>query len=110
MTTPLFANINRIGYGAMGLEGYYGASDDDSAVSTLVHAIDQGMMIDTADAYGAGHNEHLVKQAIAQSNQPAFIATKFGIVFEEGLTGSTLETGWGFQSPLMAAKSMSHVQ
>lgn len=104
MSTPLFANIKRIGYGAMGLEGYYGASDDASAVSTLVHAIDQGMMIDTADAYGAGHNEHLVKQAIAQSSQPAFIATKFGIVFEEGQTGSTLETGWGFPLTLNGSK------
>ena len=51
MSKELFQNIKQIGYGAMGLEGYYGQSDDTSAANTLVHAIEQGMMIDTADAY-----------------------------------------------------------
>ena len=56
--------IKQIGYGAMGLEGYYGSSDDTAAVETLVHAINQNMMIDTADAYGEGHNERLINQAL----------------------------------------------
>jgi aryl-alcohol dehydrogenase-like predicted oxidoreductase len=47
------ASIKQIGYGAMGPEGSYGQSDDNSAIGTLIHAIDQNMMIDTADAYGA---------------------------------------------------------
>ena len=64
----------------MVLEGFYGASDDQHAVKTLQYAIDQGMMIDSADAYGGGHNEDLVKQAIAASSKDAFVATKFGIV------------------------------
>ena len=51
--------VGRLGYGAMVLEGYYGESDDDSAVETLLHAIDSGMMVDSADAYGNGHNESL---------------------------------------------------
>lgn len=104
MSNSNFAAIKQIGYGAMGLEGYYGESDDAVAVQTLVHAIEQGMMIDTADAYGAGHNEDLIKKAIAQNNQKAFIATKFGIVFEEGQTGSTLDTGWGFPLTINGTK------
>ena len=104
MSNSNFAAIKQIGYGAMGLEGYYGESDDAVAVQTLVHAIEQGMMIDTADAYGAGHNEDLIKKAIAQTNQKAFIATKFGIVFEEGQTGSTLDTGWGFPLTINGTK------
>lgn len=88
--------IKQIGYGAMGLEGYYGQSEDNSAIETLIHAIDQNMMIDTADAYGAGHNEILIKQAMEESTKDAFVATKFGIVFEEDQTGSQLDTGWGF--------------
>ncbi|MET2948771.1 aldo/keto reductase [Vibrio owensii] len=104
MSNSNFAAIKQIGYGAMGLEGYYGESDDAVAVQTLVHAIEQGMMIDTADAYGAGHNEDLIKKAIAQTNQKPFIATKFGIVFEEGQTGSTLDTGWGFPLTINGTK------
>ena len=104
MSSNLFQSIKKIGYGAMGLEGYYGASDDTAAVETLVHAIEQGMMIDTADAYGAGHNEELIKQALQQTNHTAFIATKFGIVFEEGEVGSQIDTGWGFPLTINGTK------
>lgn len=96
--------IKQIGYGAMGLEGYYGQSEDNIAVKTLVYAIDQNMVIDTADAYGAGHNETLIQQAIKQSSKDAFIATKFGIVFEEDQTGSQLDTGWGFPLTINGTK------
>ena len=86
----------RLGYGAMVLEGYYGASDDSVAVDTLAHAIDLGMMIDSADAYGAGHNETLVGKAIKATDKKPFIATKFGIVFDETVPATELPTGWGF--------------
>ncbi|ERN42654.1 putative oxidoreductase [Rubidibacter lacunae KORDI 51-2] len=88
--------VGRIGYGAMVLEGYYGASDDESAVRTLVQAIDRGMMIDSADAYGAGHNELLIARAVKVANNEPFVATKFGIVFDENESGTELPTGWGF--------------
>ena len=104
MSNNPFQSIKQIGYGAMGLEGYYGASDDNAAVDTLVHAIEQGMMIDTADAYGAGHNEDLIKQALAKTDKAAFIATKFGIVFEEDQTGSQIDTGWGFPLTINGTK------
>jgi len=100
--------IKQIGYGAMVLEGYYGGIDNESAIATLIHAIKHHMMIDTADAYGAGHNEGLIKQAIEQSDTKAFVATKFGIVFEEDQTGSQLDTGWGF--PLTINGSKTYVQ
>lgn len=104
MSNTLFNSVKQIGYGAMGLEGYYGESDDAVAVDTLVHAIEQGMMIDTADAYGAGHNEDLIKKAMAKTDSNAFVATKFGIVFEEDQTGSTLDTGWGFPLTINGTK------
>jgi len=97
--------IKQIGYGAMGLEGYYGQSEDNAAIETLIHAIDQNMMIDTADAYGAGHNEILIKQAMQQATKDAFVATKFGIVFEEDQTGSQLDTGWGFPLTINGTKT-----
>ncbi len=88
--------IGRLGYGAMVLEGFYGAADEDSAVRTLCHAIESGMMIDSADAYGAGHNENLISKALKQTSTDAFIASKFGIVFDENETGTEVPTGWGF--------------
>lgn len=89
--------IGCLGYGAMGLEGYYGASNDDGAVETIRRALDFGMtMIDTADAYGNGHNEILVGRAVRGRRNDAFIATQFGIVFDEKESGTELRTGWGF--------------
>jgi aryl-alcohol dehydrogenase-like predicted oxidoreductase len=89
--------VGRLGYGAMVLEGYYGASDDEDAQRTIHAALDAGMtMLDSADAYGNGHNETLLGQAIAGRRQDAFVATKFGIVFDDGEEAREMATGWGF--------------
>jgi aryl-alcohol dehydrogenase-like predicted oxidoreductase len=89
--------VSAVGYGAMGLEGYYGAAEDAAALATLRHALDCGVtFIDTADAYGNGHNERLVGQAVHGRRDDAFIATKFGIVFEQGDEYRELPTGWRF--------------
>ena len=89
--------VSAIGYGAMGLEGYYGNTTEDAAISVLRHVLDAGCtFIDSADAYGNGHNEELVGRALADCRNQAFIATKFGIVFDPDETGTDLPTGWGF--------------
>jgi aryl-alcohol dehydrogenase-like predicted oxidoreductase len=89
--------VGAVGYGAMGLEGYYGGTDEDSSVNVIRHALDEGCsMIDTADAYGNGHNEQLVGRAVADRRDEAFVATKFGIVFDPDETGTDVPTGWGF--------------
>ncbi|MCE2691310.1 MAG: aldo/keto reductase [Rubrivivax sp.] len=88
--------VGALGYGAMVLEGYYGASDDDEAIRTIHRALDAGVtMIDSADAYGNGRNEGLVGRAV-RGRRNAFVASKFGIVFEPTETGTDLPTGWGF--------------
>ena len=51
--------VGRLGYGAMVLEGYYGGSEDDAAIRTLCHAIDCGMMIDSAAAPAPEIEAHL---------------------------------------------------
>ncbi|MGD9010095.1 MAG: aldo/keto reductase [Desulfobacteraceae bacterium] len=89
--------VSAIGYGAMGLEGYYGGTDEQSAIAVIRHALDVGCsFIDSADAYGNGHNEQLVGRAVAGRRDEAFVATKFGIVFEPDQTGSELPMSWGF--------------
>lgn len=88
--------VKKLGYGAMVLEGFYGSITDSEGVEVLSHAIDMELMIDSADAYGNGHNEELIAKAIAGQREKAFIATKFGIVFDEQVKGTDVETGWGF--------------
>ncbi len=96
--------VGCLGYGAMVLEGYYGTVDETDAITTLQHALDLGMdFIDTADAYGAGHNEMLIAKAIKQRRDDAFLCTKFGIVYDENEPGSELETGWGFSLKINGA-------
>jgi len=93
--------VSAIGYGAMGLEGYYGAADEDVAVAVLQHVLDAGCtFIDTADAYGNGHNEALIGRALGDRQKEVFVAPKFGIVFDEGQTGTDVPTGWGFSLPV----------
>jgi aryl-alcohol dehydrogenase-like predicted oxidoreductase len=69
------------------------------------------MMIDSADAYGNGHNESLVAKALKSSTMDAFVATKFGIVFDENETSIEVPTGWGFSlningTPMYAHKAL----
>jgi len=89
-------SIPRVGFGAMTLDGLYGAVEEDTAVGVLRHAVESGLMIDTADAYGGGENERRIGRAVSGNRESAFIATKFGIVFDENETGAELPTGWGF--------------
>lgn len=100
--------VGRLGYGAMVLEGHYGASEDKEAVKVLCHAIDSGMMIDSADAYGNGHNELLVAAALKAHPNKAFVATKFGIVFTPDQAGSDVPTGWGFSLKINGTPAYAH--
>lgn len=105
-------SVGAIGYGAMVLEGYYGSSDDNAALKVIHQALECGVtMLDTADAYGNGHNEQLLAKALKNRRAEAFIASKFGIVFEDAWRGSDLPTGWGFNlningSPRYAAHAL----
>lgn len=98
--------VGCLGYGAMVLEGFYGAVDEPQAIATIQHALDLGMdFIDSADAYGAGHNELLIARAIKGRRDDAFVCTKFGIVYGENETGTELPTGWGFSLKINGAAS-----
>jgi aryl-alcohol dehydrogenase-like predicted oxidoreductase len=68
-----------IGLGCMSLSGIYGASGDDAGIALIREALDRGItMLDTSDAYGAGHNEELVGKAIKGRRGDVVLATKFG--------------------------------
>jgi len=72
--------VSAQGLGCMGMSEFYGHTDWDESVATIHRALDLGVtFIDTADIYGAGHNEVLVGRAISGRRGEVQLATKFGI-------------------------------
>jgi aryl-alcohol dehydrogenase-like predicted oxidoreductase len=72
--------VSAQGLGCMGMSEWYGATDWDESVATIHRALDLGVtFLDTADVYGAGHNEVLVGRAIHGRRGEVQLATKFGI-------------------------------
>jgi aryl-alcohol dehydrogenase-like predicted oxidoreductase len=70
--------VSRQGFGAMGLSHTYGKADDAESIRTVHRAIELGItFFDTATGYGAGHNETLLGQAIADRRDKLVIASKF---------------------------------
>ncbi|MFI6350060.1 aldo/keto reductase [Streptomyces sp. NPDC050560] len=77
--------VSAQGLGCMGMSAVYGAADWDESVRTVRRALDLGVtLIDTANAYGAGHNEVLVGRAVAGRRDRVQLATKVGMDFSTG--------------------------
>jgi len=73
--------ISIVGFGAWAIGGMnWGKTDDEVSIIALNKAIDCGVtLIDTADVYGFGHSEDLIKQVIAERGKNnIIIATKAG--------------------------------
>src|ERR1035441_2137688 len=70
--------VGDIGYGAWGIGGkqWLGGTDDESVLA-LRRAIELGVnLIDTALAYGDGHSEQLVGEAVRAAGRRIYVATK----------------------------------
>ncbi len=79
-------DLTEIGLGAWAIGGPWawgwGQSDDEESVRTIHKAIDLGInWIDTAAAYGLGHSEEIVGQAIKGIRDKVFVATKCGLAW-----------------------------
>lgn len=81
--------VNAIGLGCMGMSIAYNTTLETADAVKLLHAaLDRGVdHFDTAELYGMGHNESLLGEAFHDRRERAFIATKFGPVFKDGVRG-----------------------
>ncbi|MDT4943966.1 MAG: hypothetical protein QOH14_699 [Pseudonocardiales bacterium] len=72
-------SVGAVGLGCMSFAPVYGGVENLDATSVVLHAVDHGVMLDTADGYG--ESEVLIGAAIrARRRDEVVIASKFGIV------------------------------
>jgi len=77
--------VSALGFGCMGLVGWYGERNDAEAKATVLAALDSGIThLDTAASYQVGENEKFVGAALRGRRKDVFLATKCGINWRDG--------------------------
>lgn len=90
-------DVTAIGFGAWAIGGSWGDVSEADAKATLHAALDSGVtFLDTADVYGDGRSERLIRAVLAERGGPRpFVATKAGRRLSphqaEGYTRANLE-------------------
>ncbi|MGH8297495.1 MAG: aldo/keto reductase, partial [Steroidobacteraceae bacterium] len=71
--------VSEIGFGTWAVGGEWGAVDDEQAIAAMKRALDLGVnFFDTADVYGDGRSERLLRRLRSETKTPFHIATKAG--------------------------------
>ena len=72
--------VSQLGLGLMGMSDLYGPADRAESLATIHAALEAGItLLDTGDFYGMGHNELLLREALAAGGRDRVrISVKFG--------------------------------
>ena len=80
--------VSAVGLGCMNMSFGYGPTDDNESVKLLNKAVDIGVtFLDTAEMYGAGHNEELIGKALTKRRSEYVLASKCGLS-KAGINGN----------------------
>jgi aryl-alcohol dehydrogenase-like predicted oxidoreductase len=79
-------DVTRVGFGAWAIGGGnwefgWGPQDDEQSIAAIHTALEQGVnWIDTAAAYGFGHSEQIVGEALTGLAERPYVFTKFSLL------------------------------
>ena len=77
--------VGPIGLGCMSFTGAFGSASAKQAEETLQRAIELGVtLFDSANAYGAGENERILRRVLGSERDNIVISTKFGFRIKGG--------------------------
>ncbi len=80
--------VSASSFGAWAIGGAWGTVQDEESIAALHKAVDLGVnFFDTADVYGNGRSERLLKQLREERDEEIFIATKAGRRLDPHLAG-----------------------
>lgn len=72
-------NVSTVSFGAWAVGGTWGSVDDSESLKAMHRAVDLGVnFFDTADVYGDGRSERLIRQLKSERSEKLFVATKAG--------------------------------
>jgi len=72
-------NVSTVSFGAWAVGGTWGTVDDEESLSAMHKAVDLGVnFFDTADVYGDGRSERLIKRLRSERSEEIIVATKAG--------------------------------
>ena len=72
-------NVSTISFGSWAIGGSWGGVEDAESLKALQRALDLGVnFFDTADVYGDGRSERLLRRLRKERKEPFYVATKAG--------------------------------
>ena len=72
-------NVADVSFGAWAVGGTWGPVDDEQSLAAMRRAVELGVnFFDTADVYGDGHSERLIRQLKSELKDEIHVATKAG--------------------------------